>query len=143
MGKKKPIKLLEKTDEFNAVLCKLGTSWEIEDSDYKSLEVLFCHLYGHKKLSDINEVRLHVLSKKCNNDERINPNKSIDFSSFPPCSSTLMEHIKRVNYQVMIWKCAEQQFIEMEDPTEHGWTKVDESFLEPTWTKEDILPEEL
>ena len=43
----------------------------------------------------------------------------------------------------MIWKCAEQQFTEMADPTEHGWIKVDDSFLEPTWTKEDILPEEL
>ena len=61
----------------------------------------------------------------------------------PPCQSSLVEHINRVNFHVGIWKRAHIQKPDIPDPTEgHGWT-VEDGQIEPKWTGKNVLPTEL
>ena len=45
----------------------------------------------------------------------------IDFSFLPPCRSTLQMHIKRVNYQTLLWKKSTISFPDLPPAEEHGW----------------------
>ena len=59
------------------------------------------------------------------------------------CKNSLEQHIRRVNYQVAIWKRAHKFNPAIPAPTDgHGWTKNGDR-LEPLWTTNDILPPRL
>jgi len=57
-------------------------------------------------------------------DGNINLTRNIDRRSlFPPCQKALLEHIRRANYQVGIWKAADIPRARVPQATdEHGWT---------------------
>ena len=64
----------------------------------------------------------------------------MDLASVPPCRKSLVQHIRRVNYQVGIWKHAHVPNPNIPLPTENiGWTLVDAK-LEPPWFDGDALP---
>ena len=65
-------------------------------------------------------------------------------ATLPPCKKGLVEHIRRVNYQIAIWKSAHIAQPDIPDPSEnHGWTKKT-GVLEPLWFKEeDVVPESM
>ena len=46
---------------------------------------------------------------------------SIDFSTFPPCKRVLFLLIKRVNFQVAIWKRTHEHNPEIPSPLDHGF----------------------
>ena len=68
---------------------------------------------------------------------------NIDLSRIPPCLRCLHPHIKRVNYRLAQWKQAHIPFVELPDPTEHGWETSESGILEPEWSDGPILPESL
>ena len=73
----------------------------------------------------------------------MDPANNIDIGTLPPCRKSLRQHIKRANYQTCIWKRAHVPDSEIPPPTEgHGWVLID-SKMEPLWTEEDILPQQL
>ena len=141
-GKLTPIKVIQKSDEFQKSLVKVGETWDVDDSVTRSIEKLTCVLYGNKKLACVNKLRLQLLQKKCNNEDKLDPTKSVDLSSLPPCLSSLTQHIKRTNYQVAIWKKADENFPEIPSPEDHGWV-FNNDILEPHWCEGEIIPEEL
>jgi len=55
----------------------------------------------------------------------------------------LEQHVRRVNYQVVIWKCAKESQADIPPPTEGHDLIENEGVLEPLWTARDILPREL
>ena len=64
-------------------------------------------------------------------------------SMLPPCRKSLEQHIKRVNYQVGIWKHAHIANPDTPNPCDgHGWMMVD-GHLEPLWYDGEALPQEL
>ena len=70
-------------------------------------------------------------------------NRKVDLSKLPPCRSSLIAHIQRVNYRLAQWKRAHIADPQIPDPTDgHGWTKEGE-FLEPVWSTGPILPSSL
>ena len=46
------------------------------------------------------------------------------------------------HFQVRIWKLALENYLDIPSPLEHGW-KASEGGLEPLWSKEEILPQEI
>lgn len=53
-------------------------------------------------------------------------------------------HMKRVNYQVWLWKCAHIPQPDLSDPTDgHGWIVAENGLMEPKWSAKAILPVEL
>ncbi len=143
IGKVKPIKVLQKNPRFSHVLEQLGDSWDIPDDLLVEVEELTCALYGKPRFKSVNELRFHLLKAKCGNKETIDYKKNIDFGTFPPCKASLLEHVRRVNYQVAIWKHAHIALPEVPSPAEnHGWVWKDD-VLEPLWTSGSILPQKL
>ena len=54
-----------------------------------------------------------------------------------------MQHIKRANFQVGIWKRSHENDPEIPHPSNHGWVEEDGN-LEPLWfRREELIPEEL
>ena len=142
IGKVKPIKVLEKKKEFEDPLVVLGESWNVVDSTLHELEEFTCAIYGHPRFKSLDLLRLHLLKKKCMQTNEIDPNKSVDLATLPPCTATLKQHIKRTNFQLKIWKDALEPFQELPSAEHHGW-KMEDGCLEPNWCETSILPEEL
>lgn len=105
-GKVKALKLLEKHDKFHAAFAELGESCTVAEVVVASVEEFTCLLYGDKRVTKVNTLRHTRLLKKCGEDGKLKPSKKIDLASLPPCQSSLVEHINRVNFQVGIWKRA-------------------------------------
>ena len=82
------------------------------------------------------------MKKKCDFKHTIDPKKTIDLATLPPCLKSLTQHIKRANYQTAIWKSAQLQFPEVPAAELHGWV-TGPAGLEPVWCDGDVLPSEL
>ena len=64
-------------------------------------------------------------------------------AKLPPCRRSLEQHIRRVNYQMGIWKRAHLVNTDIPVPIDgHGWTLVNGK-LEPLWYEGHVLPQQL
>ena len=120
IGKIKPMKIIEKKTELANSLSKLGDSWEVDDETLKALETLTCCFYGSFRTTSLSSLRLFLLSKRCDSEGKLDPKRSVDLSSLPPCFLTLEQHIKRCNLQIGIWKRAIENFPEIPNASGHG-----------------------
>lgn len=142
-GKVKPLKILLKHEPYQDVFAELGESVTIAAEVQTMIERFTCQMYGDKRLKQVNKLRHSQLLSKCGRDGKISLSRKINFASLPPCQSTMMEHMKRVNYQVWVWKHAHIAQPEIPDPTDgNGWVEEDGN-LAPRWSSKDILPVEL
>ena len=66
----------------------------------------------------------------------------IDISLLPPCRDALKMHIRRANYQAMIWYQADKADANVPPPEVHGWALKDDK-LDYKWTSGDLMPPEL
>jgi len=121
ISKVKPIKLLEKTPRLQEVFSAVGQSWAVSEDLFLQLEEFTCKMYKQKtvRVVEINELRCAMLTQKRGGTlQAIDHKKSVDLSTLPPPKTCLREHIKRVNYQVAIWKRAHIQNPEVPSPTD-------------------------
>ena len=81
---------------------KLGESWDLDDDAITDLEHITCCIYGYPRITSVNALRLHLLKKKCVEDDKIDPKKTVDLAALPHCLSTLIEHARRSNFQVIL-----------------------------------------
>ena len=100
-GKIKHLKILEKNKEYEEILSKLGEDWCLDPAISSGIEKFVCHIYGNARHKEVDRLRFHLLQKKCNNNYVIDPKKTLDLGCLPPCKSSLLQHIKRANYQVL------------------------------------------
>ncbi|KAH3844340.1 hypothetical protein DPMN_086598 [Dreissena polymorpha] len=96
-------------------------------------------MYGNARTDLVDKLRFPKIKEVC--DDSPNASKNEDLSVLPPCKQCLLQHIRRVNYQVGIWKRSL-----IPDPDKplasegHGWTKhTDTGLIEPLWIDGDIL----
>ena len=69
--------------------------------------------------------------------------KRINCASLPPCSKTLLNHIRRSNYVAKLWKRADEiDPTEAESAVKYGWIET-ESGLQPEWFVGYSLPDSL
>ena len=57
----------------------------------------------------------------------------------PPTSDSLLQHIKRTNYQSYIWRCSLTAFQDLSPPEGHGW-EIDDGVLVPVLMTKDPAP---
>ena len=136
----RPMKLVLKSPSFCSTFSKVGESWEVSDELVTEIEKFVCVLYGgvKTKLSSVDELRAFMLKVKCDEKYSLSVIKNVDFAAFPPSKACLIEHIRRVNYQVRIWKMANHPIYELSQLSDgHGWLENGE----PRWCgPEWILP---
>ena len=109
IGKVKPIKTLQKSTQFQSALAQIGDSWQISEDLFLQMEAFTCLLYVGKEVSCVNDLRYNkIRGKCCSTGETFDASKNIDLhvGVLPPCRNCLREHLKRINYQVGIWKRA-------------------------------------
>ena len=108
-GKVKPLTLLKKHPEFLPTFHALGSRVDIEDRVFKDLEKFTCLMYG-SKLGDINSLRYEKFIERfsAKPGEVLTSYNGVDMSLLPPCRESLKMHVRRANYQALIWKKADQ-----------------------------------
>ena len=92
----------------------------------------------------VDEAREIKVQKMCGSSLELRPGLSIDLSTFPPCKRVLVQHIKRVNFQVCIWKRAHENNPAIPSPLDNGFHLNSENGkLEPLWFEGDVIPKAL
>ncbi|KAG1681812.1 hypothetical protein GQR58_011609 [Nymphon striatum] len=146
IGKVKPLKLLQQKPRYQEVFQSLGTTWRIPNELYQGLEEFTCNMYKRTtKSSAVNELLYEMIGLKCGKQTglEIKLERKVDLSSLPPPRSCLNEHIRRVIYQVGIWKRAHiPKPIIPEAMDDHGWVKRN-CQIEPKWSAGDVIPPKL
>ena len=61
----------------------------------------------------------------------------------PSCSSSVRQHIQRVNYQSYIYKNAARPLLDIPDLCLHGWTTDGSGFLVPQWLGDEMMQAKL
>ena len=103
---------------YPKLLENLGSTWKANTTTIKQCEEFVCRLYGQQDdIVSIHSLRCKVFRKAKGKME-----------SLPPTQDALVQHIKRANYQRLIWKNALQSDPETLCPTTSGW-KIDQSFM--------------
>lgn len=140
-GKIRPFKTLCNDPELQTAMKDIGEHENLTDEVKCQLEKFVCKMYNSEHES-INELRYQrVCSKFHTKNNVISPKSSTDLSMLPPCQQSLDLHLKRVNYQVRIWKTALQQFPELPPVELHGWKHCNNA-LSIDWG-EKMFPTEL
>ena len=69
--------------------------------------------------------------------------KKINCASLPPCTKTLLNHIKRAQYVARMWKRADETNPTGEaSPTDYGW-KLNQNCFERDWFPGNSVPKSL
>jgi hypothetical protein len=142
-GKKLPYKIMSQNPLFVSMFQNLESNAGYLPVDLnQQLEQFVCAMYGKQQMSDVNRAR-YLLFKSRYGSRVLNTSGTVggtDLSLLPPCSSALLQHCKRANYQTAIWKAAEEQFPKLPAPDGNGWKTDSEGQLQITWTEGAIMP---
>ena len=67
----------------------------------------------------------------------------VNTSLLPPCRESLKMHVRRANYQALVWKKADQPTPSIPGPDGHGWTIDENGALGICWTAGNLMSQEL
>ena len=134
IGKVKPIKVMQKNPRFQRVLAKLGEEWCVPEEVISSMEAFTCAIYRSSRVTSEDELRCILIKEKCESKSaKLRDLQNIDLCSFPSCRKALIQHICSANYQMAIWRRANEPIIEVSSATDgHGWSNVDGEMV-PLW----------
>ena len=140
-GKLKPLKILEKNDEYKKAFSEIGIEWTITQSTKDKLEAFTCAIYGKPRVKDVNMARFQKINEVYSN-KSLNAMKNVDLASLPPCKKTLEKHIERVIYTVGILKKSHIPNLIIPNPENYGWKKVN-GLVQPHWFDGKEMPLQL
>ena len=90
-----------------------------------------CQLYQSDPVTtDINKVRYNLFCKHAKQNEGL-----------PPCRDSLTQHVKRCNYQCVVWKSALLAKPDIPPPGGHGWIGTEDGLLPELMTQESAPKE--
>ena len=143
-GKLQSLKILKRHKEFLPSFKMLGSSEVVDEELHSSLEKFTCLLYAGKTNEEINKLRLDRFQQRFSpkQGKLLSSGIGVDLSLLPPCQDALRMHIRRVNYQALIWYQADKPTPVIPHPDQHGWVESDGN-LEISWTDGPLLPQEL
>jgi hypothetical protein len=123
-------------------LAQLGNEWDVSKRLLDELEEFTCAIYGQIRFSSVDKLRVYKFKQKCDG-KATDASRNIDLSLLPPCKKALVQHVKRVNYQVGIWKRSHAAKPDIPHPSGHGWAE-ENGIMEPLWfRREELIPEQL
>jgi len=114
-GKKMCWKVMMKNEDFIKSFSDLGHDWTLNNEIVCNFEKYVCELFNSKARS-VNACRFEMFRRKYTKE-----NKAIDLSLLPPCSSSLILHLKRSNFVAAMWKRTPSPILELPNITDHGW----------------------
>ena len=122
LGKVKPLKTLSRLPKFVPVLARLGDTWEVPDDLMDDLDEFTCALYGRPRTRSVDELRFMKMNELyAKDDDRLSRSSTVYMGTLPPCKKSLEQHIRRVNFQLGIWKRAHVANLEIPEPSDgHG-----------------------
>ncbi|XP_077265135.1 uncharacterized protein LOC143899055 isoform X2 [Temnothorax americanus] len=106
------------------------------NESFNIIQSFICHLYGLKKLDDVNRARIEIFNTTYKVSDTSQPFllnvRNYDACCLPPCQSELLQQLLRTRYIACLWRNAHNpNSIDM-SPTDYGWTDV-KGKLEMTW----------
>ena len=130
-GKKKGLDVLRGNQERYQSLRSLGDSLQIPQEVMKVCENFVCQLHQSDPVTtDINKVRYNLFCKHAKQNEGL-----------PPCRDSLTQHVKRCNYQCVVWKSALVAKPDIPPPGGHGWIGTEDGLLPELMTQESAPKE--
>ena len=144
-GKMKPLKIMKAKPQFLLAFEALGVNDAVGANLLSDLEQFVCFMYGKPTYSDVNKLRFDMVRQRfqTGSGNVLTNSDGINFSLLPPCRSTLLMHIKRVNYQTLLWKKSTISFPDLPPAEEHGWKVTLDGDLDYNWCAGDIVPQDL
>lgn len=143
-GKKKPLRILMDFQIFQKEFANLGSEDYDIDKSFDIIQSFICHLYGFKKLADVNKARIETFYKTYKVTDTSQPFslnvRNYDACCLPPCKSELLQHLLRSKYIACLWRNAHNKNGINMTPTDYGWTEH-EGKLEMTSFVGNQLPE--
>lgn len=143
-GKKRPFDILRKSEIFQKALADVGSDRCDIQTIFPTLQSFICHMYGLKKLADVNEARFDIFNKTYKVHDTSKPFsldvRNYDACNLPPCQSELYQHCLRTRYIVNLWRDAYKSDITDLAPIDHGWNENNNK-LEFTWFIGNQLPD--
>ena len=127
--------MLEGVEKWSTIMnafISLGSTWELDDETFKTLEKYVCELYGKKRDVSVNEAPYKVF-KESYEKKNIIP----DMSLLPSYQETLKLHCSRACFVSRLWRLTNHNQVHAPSPVGHGWND-DMSVL---WIKE-AFPED-
>ena len=133
IGKKKAMKALLGNQSQQERLAEVGMELPMSDAAVRNCESFICQLYttAQRAGTRADDVRYWLFCQKQKQNEGL-----------PPTSDSLLQHIKRANYQAYIWRKALEQQQDLPSPNDHGW-KTEDGVLQPVLMTKDPAPRAL
>ena len=119
-------KMLKDDQSFCNAMKKIGVEVTVTDDVIKACEKSICKIYKHD-YNDINQVRYEMLTSGAESHE------------IPPSKDALVLHIKRANYQALVWRKALDPAFVPPSPVENGW-KMNNGCLDIEWITKEPAP---
>eukprot|EP00057_Strongylocentrotus_purpuratus_P021683 XP_011676157.1 PREDICTED: uncharacterized protein LOC105444073 [Strongylocentrotus purpuratus] len=119
-SKKKPLKLMTESVDFQAAFQKFGATFSVEESLVDTMEKFVCRLYD-QDCTSVNTARYNkfLMGTKAE-------------MNMPPTHDALVKHLMRANYQSAIHTRCLEQYPVIPSPHNHGW-KVTDTNIEVVW----------
>ncbi len=131
IGKVKPWRFLVLHPELCCLLSGLGTGLDTTPALLKATETFVCQVIYGSKSSDVNALRYQLFCRKGNTNEAL-----------PPTLDSLQHHLKRGNYQTLVWRNSLKPLFDLPTPIGNGW-EHEEGSMVPTLTSQPYAPQEV
>lgn len=127
IGKKKAFNMLSGSEVHQHGVAQLGTNVTVSEDTLSGIEAFLCNLYTKDKKAGrkANDVRYWLFCQRGQRNEAL-----------PPTSDSLLHHIKRANYQALVWRRALIPVQDLPPPEDHGWMCTDDSLTPVLMTKD-------
>ena len=114
-------------------LILFGQTQKLDVTTAAKCEQFVCDLYPSSKRTPnaADELRYLLFCLKKQKNEML-----------PPTSESLLQHVKRANYQTYIWRHLLDAMQDLNSPDEHGWEK-EEDILKPVLMTKERAPKSL
>ncbi|XP_044163949.1 uncharacterized protein LOC122948313 [Acropora millepora] len=134
IGKKKGWQVLLRNEQHQDSLGLLGSQRNLSDDIATQCEAFICDLYPRSRMNlrTVDELRYFLF---CQNRKQKN-------ELLPPTSDSLLQHLKRVNYQTFVWRKALTAIQHLPKPESNGWVRENSS-LKPVYMTKEPAPSSL
>ena len=133
-----------RTEEFYYII--IGYSEDLDENTFAKVEGFVCNIYGKKKITSVNEVRLDIFLQKYkpkNDDDAISCVKKMDGSFLPPCSRVVKQKLRRTNLIVGKWISSISPNPPSMSPINSGWILDNDGHYRLNWFEGDMSPSSL
>ncbi|CAM1304786.1 Uncharacterised protein at_DN0466 [Pycnogonum litorale] len=133
IGKKQAFQTLCRSDLHQTSVSQLGKDTTLSEDTISACEAFVCNLYtkNEKAGSKANDVRYWLFCQKGQKNEGL-----------PPTSDSLRQHIKRANFQSIVWRKALDARQNLPKPEDYGWS-ISDGVLQAVLMTREPAPREL